>query len=102
MIRRPPRSPLFPYTTLFRSPAPRTRARRHTSNPTRSPLAHLFAPPARRSANQVHDLGKRRREAQGGFGETEKAQPPPTPSCPSNLGSPLIVLRFEPERRCEG
>src|SRR2546427_8000734 len=22
MIRRPPRSPLFPYTTLFRSPAP--------------------------------------------------------------------------------
>src|SRR5260370_13732627 len=34
MIRRPPRSTLFPYTTLFRSPAPRgcqdsTRARRH-------------------------------------------------------------------------
>src|SRR2546423_8738239 len=31
MIRRPPRSTLFPYTTLFRSPrrSPRTRARRH-------------------------------------------------------------------------
>src|SRR2546425_8696772 len=30
MIRRPPRSTLFPYTTLFRSPAPRgvTRSRR--------------------------------------------------------------------------
>src|SRR2546422_2050717 len=29
MIRRPPRSTLFPYTTLFRSPAPpRTRAGR--------------------------------------------------------------------------
>src|SRR5258708_15027346 len=26
MIRRPPRSTLFPYTTLFRSPAPRLRA----------------------------------------------------------------------------
>src|SRR2546429_7181874 len=25
MIRRPPRSTLFPYTTLFRSPAPATR-----------------------------------------------------------------------------
>src|SRR2546430_7409239 len=25
MIRRPPRSPLFPYTTLFRSPGPDTR-----------------------------------------------------------------------------
>src|SRR2546430_12728926 len=28
MIRRPPRSTLFPYTTLFRSPAPRPIARR--------------------------------------------------------------------------
>src|SRR3712207_6992005 len=27
MIRRPPRSTLFPYTTLFRSSAPRLRAR---------------------------------------------------------------------------
>src|SRR2546422_7882147 len=29
MIRRPPRSTLFPYTTLFRSPAQRGRAQRH-------------------------------------------------------------------------
>src|SRR5215475_7624027 len=28
MIRRPPRSTLFPYTTLFRSPARRPRSRR--------------------------------------------------------------------------
>src|SRR2546422_1132638 len=28
MIRRPPRSTLFPYTTLFRSPASERRARR--------------------------------------------------------------------------
>src|SRR5687767_15746797 len=28
MIRRPPRSPLFPYTTLFRSRAARRRGRR--------------------------------------------------------------------------
>src|SRR2546430_6940569 len=27
MIRRPPRSTLFPYTTLFRSPVPRQRRR---------------------------------------------------------------------------
>src|SRR3712207_7853778 len=27
MIRRPPRSPLFPYTTLFRSPRARSRRR---------------------------------------------------------------------------
>src|SRR3712207_7419159 len=30
MIRRPPRSTLFPYTTLFRSPAEVHRATRHT------------------------------------------------------------------------
>src|SRR3712207_7299336 len=29
MIRRPPRSTLFPYTTLFRSPAVHRRARPH-------------------------------------------------------------------------
>src|SRR2546425_3889636 len=38
MIRRPPRSTLFPYTTLFRSP--RNRARGRFWNPwTRSPSA---------------------------------------------------------------
>src|SRR5256886_8490545 len=36
MIRRPPRSTLFPYTTLFRSPDPRRIPRkRHRPNPRR-------------------------------------------------------------------
>src|SRR5256885_12163125 len=41
MIRRPPRSTLFPYTTLFRSPAPaaacrwRRRPRRHCGSSAR-------------------------------------------------------------------
>src|SRR2546422_4511097 len=46
MIRRPPRSTLFPYTTLFRSPercAERTRRRR---DPARTPAA---PPPTARS-----------------------------------------------------
>src|SRR2546422_4236624 len=29
MIRRPPRSTLFPYTTLFRSPTPKPKEERH-------------------------------------------------------------------------
>src|SRR2546422_7896920 len=33
MIRRPPRSTLFPYTTLFRSRPPRFCARLHWSDP---------------------------------------------------------------------
>src|SRR5438445_5886535 len=41
MIRRPPRSPLFPYTTLFRSPGPG-----HPEQPDRirAVLAALRAP----------------------------------------------------------
>src|SRR2546429_4012095 len=44
MIRRPPRSTLFPYTTLFRSVvrAPRTTATEHA----RGADAHLHLPPA--------------------------------------------------------
>src|SRR2546422_1924466 len=34
MIRRPPRSTLFPYTTLFRSPAASARSSRARSSPT--------------------------------------------------------------------
>src|SRR2546426_8454652 len=38
MIRRPPRSTLFPYTTLFRSRGPRSRprSRRRSATPRRS------------------------------------------------------------------
>src|SRR3712207_8233438 len=37
MIRRPPRSTLFPYTTLFRSRGPRRPARRGPPDPRREP-----------------------------------------------------------------
>src|SRR3712207_8423384 len=48
MIRRPPRSTLFPYTTLFRSPGGRTRPRGRCSGGDRSCLR----PPAL----GVHDV----------------------------------------------
>src|SRR3712207_7103217 len=38
MIRRPPRSTLFPYTTLFRSSSRGTTTALTTSSPTTSPL----------------------------------------------------------------
>src|SRR5258708_22755109 len=45
MIRRPPRSTLFPYTTLFRSSS-----RRHRTDPG-SPACHaIVRPPARQAA----------------------------------------------------
>src|SRR2546426_4844942 len=66
MIRRPPRSTLFPYTTLFRSqpqlPARMVheRKRDRQGNPKRRqqigprhPRFHLLLPPARRSFDPV-------------------------------------------------
>src|SRR5436305_15194159 len=54
MIRRPPRSTLFPYTTLFRSPEPRrnghTRTRRHVQLPGHgSDLPHALPRRVRRA-----------------------------------------------------
>src|SRR3712207_7217527 len=59
MIRRPPRSTLFPYTTLFRSPAragvaPRTRL---GGRPAREP-------PVRRAPARAPALPRRRRRAE--------------------------------------
>src|SRR5438876_2587512 len=46
MIRRPPRSTLFPYTTLFRSPPPR---RRRLEVPLREGLDYRLRRPDRKS-----------------------------------------------------
>src|SRR2546422_6735827 len=54
MIRRPPRSTLFPYTTLFRSLGPLP-ARRRQSPP---PAARCFASPCKASP---HPGGRKRR-----------------------------------------
>src|SRR3712207_8856626 len=56
MIRRPPRSTLFPYTTLFRSPGP-------VSRPCDHPLA--TAEHGRPAAGPVDRLGVTRRPAPG-------------------------------------
>src|SRR5256885_10201688 len=57
MIRRPPRSTLFPYTTLFRSQTAlpkvfRGEARRHSAPMHRQP-AHLHRPRLQRPFNLV-------------------------------------------------
>src|SRR2546426_945460 len=63
MIRRPPRSTLFPYTTLFRSRTPR---RRRSSSPSRwtsdvATASHRALPGAARSGGG-HPLAPRRSE----------------------------------------
>src|SRR5256885_2749782 len=63
MIRRPPRSTLFPYTTLFRSPGspPAAQSRpRHGSRPRR-PCTSRLRPDASRSDSTA--AGQRARSA---------------------------------------
>src|SRR2546427_5908625 len=62
MIRRPPRSTLFPYTTLFRSPAARlplpapTRARSGSARDTGPAYPACRATPACRSEEHTSEL----------------------------------------------
>src|SRR5690349_23121667 len=72
MIRRPPRSPLFPYTTLFRSDASLAALRsvekwytapstgpRSTGNADAAPLVHVIVAPSR-SEEHTSELQSRR------------------------------------------
>src|SRR3712207_8637702 len=52
MVRRPPRSALFPYTTLFRSQLPNERKRART--------AQSFCVPKREITEQRYDLSPNR------------------------------------------
>src|SRR2546425_6838015 len=67
MIRRPPRSTLFPYTTLFRSPAglgptARGRARRHGGGAARGRGRAPQAPAPRRRSRADQGLEARSEE----------------------------------------
>src|SRR5256885_8057470 len=68
MIRRPPRSTLFPYTTLFRSPRPGTRAPSDGYDPAAGRVVgdRLRQPPRPQRA------GLRAKLAPGGHGERRR------------------------------
>src|SRR6266513_4612183 len=59
MIRRPPRSTLFPYTTLFRSSASRRTSRWPPRTPTTRGRPGTPAPPAPRSEEHTSELQSR-------------------------------------------
>src|SRR3712207_8615176 len=74
MIRRPPRSTLFPYTTLFRSENRRDRATRH---PARSEPPSATTRPAHREATRRGGPRLRRGPRGGGprHGPTTRTAP---------------------------
>src|SRR2546422_8377430 len=59
MIRRPPRSTLFPYTTLFRSEPLVTRSERSCTALVRLPLCASASGPSRRSEEHTSELQSR-------------------------------------------
>src|SRR2546430_6381416 len=56
MIRRPPRSTLFPYTTLFRSLAAGLDGIKHKIEPGAPNFGNLYE----RSLKEIHDTGDRK------------------------------------------
>src|SRR3712207_8507953 len=63
MIRRPPRSTLFPYTTLFRSPPGRQRRGRRAGAATRGARAGRSGGAAARRGGGGHRRGGRDRKS---------------------------------------
>src|SRR3712207_8860354 len=59
MIRRPPRSTLFPYTTLFRSDLANL-ARRHCQDRSHKELFHVLGPLRRAIKRQHAERGRHR------------------------------------------
>src|SRR5260370_32117102 len=58
MIRRPPRSTLFPYTTLFRSVHARRSVRAYRPDPVPDALLHQLLQSARRAPSGIGPVGR--------------------------------------------
>src|SRR5256885_6066681 len=90
MIRRPPRSTLFPYTTLFRSPGlrPLVRPGEEPGHRRAAPTVGNPARATRRDRRHASDRplrlfgggrGRHTRDASGGRPPAPPPPPPPTP-----------------------
>src|SRR3712207_9409290 len=77
MIRRPPRSTLFPYTTLFRSragPAGSTSHRRRTASPQPNTATGPTAPRSRPQHIPLSSLDELTRQEQSSLHEPREAE----------------------------
>src|SRR6266511_3178835 len=91
MIRRPPRSTLFPYTTLFRSADERPARLRWRPPPRRRYLARRLGHELRLAVHLVSDVGRDRaaaRAARGGPTAHDRVQRPSGPAGASRGHTP--------------
>src|SRR5256885_12339939 len=92
MIRRPPRSTLFPYTTLFRSADPVGRMEEH-------PLGDLVPPTDsgdcfRRRGERLRRGGLRRGPRRGGAREALRERERPQDRKSTRLNSSHLVISY--------
>src|SRR5258705_8988011 len=72
MIRRPPRSTLFPYTTLFRSPLDKRMARRIDADALVEPRGRTVRAPLEHHARAAVDEGRADGSASGFYQRSEE------------------------------
>src|SRR2546429_2265644 len=101
MIRRPPRSTLFPYTTLFRSlvrqvPRPWLKARRLRPFPPQASAAAAPRGPRRRSEEHTSELQSRLHLVCRLLLEKKKTG---SPTCDRRMQSPCLRLSAPAQRR---
>src|SRR3712207_7131242 len=91
MIRRPPRSTLFPYTTLFRSQRDRTAGDLAAALPGRGRPAARH--PARRQAGRRRTAARARRAARGGPAVGARSEEHTLNSSHANISYAVFCLK---------
>src|SRR2546430_9380246 len=96
MIRRPPRSTLFPYTTLFRSQTPEERTALYERAFVEERVARLACPDDERSEEHTSELQSQSNLVCRLLLEKKKKQPCPAqpmrPACWTGASSPPKCL----------
>src|SRR3989441_8682816 len=108
MIRRPPRSTLFPYTTLFRSLSQlSTQARlgmlprlEESTGHVPGPRVGRARPAGQEDASAPHDEGDGRRDGVAVDGEAAAPAAPPRASLLAHDREPAAAGAAELRRRC--
>src|SRR6266496_5486233 len=99
MIRRPPRSTLFPYTTLFRSRRGRARSPTATGRPGPAGSAGSYEPPGLQPPEQPREGHQHAEEPD------RRQRHPPVPAEPDEPGDDQVGdddQQPDPDRRDDG
>src|SRR2546426_6021226 len=98
MIRRPPRSTLFPYTTLFRSSQSRLDLRQHLGGPSEVALFTIDATPVEQGLVDHHLVVGPQRLGISALRVVRSEEHTSELQSPCNLVCRLLLEKKKPER----